>query len=247
MRADGRAQDEIRPVRITTGYMSYADGSVLIETGRTRVICAVSIEERVPPFLKGKGMGWITAEYSMLPRSTITRTPREMGGRNHEIRRFIGRSLRAAFDLYLIGERTLIVDCDVLQADGGTRTASVTGAFVALYEAFLKMRERGEIKIIPIKNLIAATSVGIVDGIPMLDLCYEEDVRADVDLNVVMTERGEFVEIQGTAEGRPFSKGEMEELLSLAERGIREIMEHQRRAIKELEASYRASPSDSDL
>jgi len=235
MRADGRRNDEIRPLKIRTSYLAHAEGSVLIEMGMTKVICAVSVEERVPPFLKGEGRGWITAEYSMLPRSTITRTPREMGGRNYEIRRFIGRSLRAGFDLSLLGERTLIVDCDVIQADGGTRTASVSGGWVAIYQALLRMKEMGEINTIPVKNIVAAVSVGIVDGLPMLDLCYEEDVRADVDLNVVMTDRGEFVEIQGTGEGRAFDRDELSELLGLAEKGIKEIISCQRKAIEEIE------------
>jgi len=235
MRVDGRRNDEIRPLKIRTSYLAHAEGSVLIEMGMTKVICAVSVEERVPPFLKGEGRGWITAEYSMLPRSTITRTPREMGGRNYEIRRFIGRSLRAGFDLSLLGERTLIVDCDVIQADGGTRTASVSGGWVAIYQALLRMKEMGEINTIPVKNIVAAVSVGIVDGLPMLDLCYEEDVRADVDLNVVMTDRGEFVEIQGTGEGRAFDRDELSELLKLAEKGIKEIISCQRKAIEEIE------------
>ncbi len=235
MRVDGRRNDEIRPLKIRTSYLAHAEGSVLIEMGMTKVICAVSVEERVPPFLKGEGRGWITAEYSMLPRSTITRTPREMGGRNYEIRRFIGRSLRAGFDLSLLGERTLIVDCDVIQADGGTRTASVSGGWVAIYQALLRMKEMGEINTIPVKNIVAAVSVGIVDGLPMLDLCYEEDVRADVDLNVVMTDRGEFVEIQGTGEGRAFDRDELSELLGLAEKGIKEIISCQRKAIEEIE------------
>ena len=231
-RGDGRAWDELRPVKITTGFQSYAEGSALIELGQTRVLCSVSVEERVPPFLKGGGSGWITAEYAMLPRSTVTRTPREsslnrIAGRSQEIQRFIGRSLRAVTNLAALGERTLIVDCDALQADGGTRTAAVTGAYVAIYQALQTLVNMGVISSIPIKSAVAATSVGIVHGYLMLDLCYDEDCNAAVDFNVVMTSHGEFVEVQGTAEGKPFSKETIDSLLSLAEKGIRELFDAQ--------------------
>lgn len=228
-RIDGRNNDELRPVRIEIGYQAFAEGSALIELGMTRVLCAVSVEERVPPFLKGEGGGWITAEYAMLPRSTITRTPRNFSsdraaGRSQEIQRLIGRSLRAVTDLSLLGERTFIVDCDVLQADGGTRTAAITGGYVALFQAFYNLRKQGVLPRIPFKAALAATSVGLVDGEVLLDLCYEEDFRAAVDFNVVMTDKGEFVEIQGTAEGRPFSKEIMSTLLLLAEKGIKQLL-----------------------
>lgn len=236
-RLDGRANDELRPARIIPGFQHYAEGSALIELGKTRVICAVSVEDRVPAFLKGEGRGWITAEYAMLPRSTITRTPREesrVGGRTHEIQRLIGRSLRAVADLDALGERTLIVDCDVLQADGGTRTAAITGAYVALVQALNTLVERGLIPSLPIKSAVAATSVGIVGGEMLLDLCYDEDSWAEVDFNVVMTSEGEFVEIQGTAEATPFSKETINSLLSLAERGIERLFEAQKAAIDSL-------------
>jgi len=227
-RADSRAWDELRPVKITPGYQSFAEGSVLIELGRTRVLCSVSIEDRVPPFLKGSGSGWVTAEYSMLPRATATRTPREstqgrVSGRSQEIQRLIGRSLRAAVDLHSIGERTLTIDCDVLQADGGTRTASITGAYVALSLALRNLRNIGVMSNNPMKNAVAATSVGIVNNNMLLDLCYDEDASAEVDFNVVMTDRLEFIEIQGTAEGKPFSKPNVDSLLALAEKGIKQI------------------------
>ena len=236
-RLDGRANDELRPVKITPRFQQFAEGSALIELGKTRVICAVSIEDRVPAFLKGQGRGWITAEYAMLPRSTITRTPREegrMGGRSHEIQRLIGRSLRAVTDLDALGERTLIVDCDVLQADGGTRTAAITGSYVALVQALNGMKKRGLIPSLPIKSAVAATSVGIVAGELLLDLCYDEDSWAEVDFNVVMTSDGQFVEIQGTAEMTPFSKETIDSLLSLAERGIARLFEAQKQAIESL-------------
>ena len=227
-RADGRAWDELRPVKITPGYQSFAEGSVLIELGRTRVACSVSIEDRVPPFLKGSGNGWITAEYSMLPRATLTRTPREsaqgrVSGRSQEIQRLIGRSLRAAIDMKAMGERTMTIDCDVIQADGGTRTASITGAYVALCLAINNLRNMGVMSHIPIKNAIAATSVGIVHNTMMLDLCYEEDAGAEVDFNVVMTDKLEFIEVQGTAEGKPFAKPMVDSMLSLAEKGIAQL------------------------
>ncbi len=234
-RIDKRADNELRPVRMTLGYQTFAEGSVLIELGRTSVLCAVTMEERVPPFLKGSGEGWVTAEYSMLPRSTLTRTPRERkSGRTEEIQRLIGRSLRAATDLTAFGERQLIVDCDVLQADGGTRTAAITGAYVALCQAFHNLRKAGMMRINPLNKLIAATSVGIVDGAYLLDLCYEEDFRAQVDFNVVMTDKNEFVEIQGTAEHRPFTKADSDNMLSVAQAGIEQLFLLQRQTLKDL-------------
>ena len=235
-RVDGRAPDELRPVRITTGAQAYAEGSVLIETGDTRVLCAVSVEDKVPRFLKGSGQGWITAEYGMLPRSTLTRSPREnrTRGRTHEIQRLIGRSLRAAVDLEKLGERTLQVDCDVLQADGGTRTAAITGAYVALHQAILGLVRRKAIPEMPVRCSVAATSVGLMDGRVLLDLCYDEDFRAEVDFNVVMTDKDEYVEVQGTAEGLPFSKEVLDSVLELAGKGIRRLFEAQREAIDTL-------------
>ena len=228
-RVDGRANDELRPTKMTLGVQEYAEGSVLIETGQTRVLCAVSVEERVPPFLRGSGQGWITAEYAMLPRSTHTRTPRESRtrGRTHEIQRLIGRSLRAAADLNKLGERTFNVDCDVLQADGGTRTASITGAYVALYQAIHTLMERDAIKTDPFKAAVASTSVGILGDDVLLDLCYEEDFKAGVDFNVVMTDAGEFVEVQGTAEGEPFSRDSLDRVLAVAESGINQLFQVQ--------------------
>ncbi|MFH1032397.1 MAG: ribonuclease PH [Chloroflexota bacterium] len=236
-RVDGRAWDELRPVRITTGFQTFAEGSALIELGKTRVVCSVSVEDRVPPFLKGGGTGWITAEYSMLPRATLTRNPRDsslgrVGGRNQEIQRLIGRSLRAVVDFKALGERTLIVDCDVLQADGGTRTAAITGGYVALRQALQTLTNMGVISSIPLKGAIAATSVGIVQSYKLLDLCYDEDCTAEVDFNVVMTSEGKFVEVQGTAEGKPFSKETVDALLSLAEKGIKELFEVQRATLE---------------
>jgi len=238
-RGDGRAFNQLRTVKITPGYLSYAEGSVLIEMGKTRVICAVSLDDRVPPFLKGTGRGWVTAEYSMLPRSTLTRSQRDavqgrVNGRSQEIQRIIGRSLRAVADLGALGERQLIVDCDVIQADGGTRTAAITGAYVALYQALKNMKSMGLISSIPLKNAVAATSVGIVRSYMMLDLCYDEDSQAEVDANVVMTDQGNFVEIQGTAETKPFSRPSLDALLSLAEDGINQLFEIQKEAIKTL-------------
>jgi ribonuclease PH len=240
LRLDGRANDELRPVCITPGFQYYAEGSALIEQGNTKVICAVSVEDRVPAFLRGEGMGWITAEYAMLPRATATRTPREenrVGGRTHEIRRIIGRSLRAAVDLNALGERTLTVDCDVLQADGGTRTTAITGSYVALVQALNGLVEKGTIASLPIKNAVAAASVGIVGGELLLDLCYDEDFWAEADFNVVMTSEGEFVEIQGTAESSPFSKETIDSVLSLAEMGIDRLFEIQKAALERLKAS----------
>ena len=236
-RVDGRANDDLRPVKITLGYQDYPEGSALIEMGNTRVLCAVSVEDRVPPFLKGQGTGWVTAEYAMLPRATHTRTsrnPDKQAGRSQEIQRLIGRSLRAAIDMNSLGERTFTIDCDVLQADGGTRTASITGAYVALYVALNKLKKMGMYKVVPIKCAVAAISVGIVDRLKMLDLCYEEDSRAAVDFNVVMTDKSEFVELQGTAEGKPFSKDAIDALITLADKGIKQLFEEQKKALAAL-------------
>lgn len=224
-----RLNDEMRPVRIIPGFLKHPEGSVLIETGDTRVLCSAMVEERVPPFLKGSGSGWVTAEYSLLPASTETRSPREaargkISGRTSEIQRLIGRSLRAVVDLDKLGERTIWIDCDVIQADGGTRTASVTGSFVALYLALKKLKDNGTIESIPLKDYVAAISVGIVEGIPVLDLEYIEDSGADVDMNVVMTGRGDFVEIQGTGEKSVFSRQDLDVLLGLAQKGIQELI-----------------------
>ncbi|MDP2952799.1 MAG: ribonuclease PH [Chloroflexota bacterium] len=236
-RIDGRAFNELRPVRLTPGYLDFAEGSALIELGQTRVLCAVTVEERVPPFRQGSGGGWVTAEYGMLPRSTLTRSPREaalgrVGGRTQEIQRLIGRSLRAVTDLELLGERTFTVDCDVLQADGGTRTAAITGSYVALHQALQNLMDRGLFLRLPLRSAVAATSVGIVKGQPLLDLCYQEDSQAEVDFNVVMTSEGEFVEVQGTAEASPFSRATMDSILSLAAKGIKELLAVQQAALK---------------
>ena len=238
-RADGRAWDELRPVKITTGFQSFAEGSALIELGKTRVLCSVTVEERVPAFIRngGGGGGWITAEYAMLPRSTSVRTPRDaaqgrVSGRSQEIQRLIGRSLRAVSDLSALGERTLIVDCDVLQADGGTRTAAITGSYVALYQALQKLMNMGVLSRMPLKSAVAATSAGVVHTNHLLDLCYDEDFNAAVDFNVVMTSRGEFVEIQGTAEGKPFNRETVDHLISLAEKGITELFQVQQAALQ---------------
>lgn len=234
-RIDSRANDELRPVHITLGYQSFAEGSALIELGKTRVLCSVSMDERVPSFLKGSGEGWITAEYGMLPRSTLTRTPRDRAeGRRQEIQRLVGRSLRATTNLAVLGERTFMVDCDVLQADGGTRTAAITGGYVALYQAFHNLRKQGVFPYMPIRRTVAATSVGIVKGEMLLDLCYEEDYRAEVDFNVVMTDSSEFVEIQGTAEGMPFSREAADALLTLAAQGITRLFKVQNRTLRSL-------------
>jgi ribonuclease PH len=236
-RTDGRAYNELRPVKIIPGYQSFAEGSALIKLGKTHVLCSVSVEERVPSFMKGSGKGWITAEYAMLPRATVTRTRRDSSvghvtGRNQEIQRLIGRSLRAAADMTALGERTLTVDCDVLQADGGTRTASVTGGYVALYKALETLKNMGVISSIPLKYAVAATSVGVINNDMLLDLCYDEDSRAGVDFNVVMTSKGEFVEVQGTAEGKTFSKQTLNDLIALAEKGIQQLFQAQQEAIK---------------
>lgn len=228
-----RKNDELRAVQMTPGFVKNPDGSVLIQTGNTMVLCTAMVEEKVPPFLKGSGTGWVTAEYSLLPASTDTRSSREASkgkitGRTSEIQRLIGRSLRAVIDFQALGERTIWLDCDVLQADGGTRTASITGSYVALSLAVQKLIANGTLAQNPIIDYLAATSVGIVNGIPVLDLEYVEDSAAEVDMNVVMTGRGEFVEIQGTAEGKPFSRAEMDQLLQLAEKGIRELISMQK-------------------
>ncbi len=236
MRIDGRNTDDLRPVQLTPDFIPHAEGSVLIEVGRTRVICTASVEESVPLFMRGSNKGWITAEYSMLPRATESRTPREASlgrksGRTQEIQRLIGRSLRTAANLDLLGERTIWVDCDVIEADGGTRTASITGAFVAMVQAMDKLVDKGALNTVPIRSSIAAVSVGIVDGVPMLDLNYEEDANAEVDFNVVMTDQREFVELQGTAERQPFSKTRLDALLDLAESGIAQLIDTQQQAL----------------
>jgi ribonuclease PH len=235
-RASGRAPSELRPVSIQRGFARHAEGSALIEFGNTRVLCTASVEEKVPAFLRGRNQGWLTAEYGMLPRSTHTRTDREatrgkQSGRTLEIQRLIGRSLRAVTDLKNLGERTIQIDCDVLQADGGTRTASITGAFVALHDAVTSLSDRGLLKQWPIRDFVAAVSVGIVADELLLDLDYPEDSGCDTDMNVVMTGAGGFVEVQGTAEGAPFARAQMDGLMSLAERGIRELIVRQRMAL----------------
>lgn len=232
-RKDGRRADELRPIRITTGFTKYAEGSVLICLGDTHVLCNVSVEEGVPAHRLGKG-GWVTAEYSLLPRSTLTRTPRETAGptaRTQEIRRLIGRSLRASVDLPLLGERTFIADCDVLQADGGTRTAAVTGAYVALAMAVRRLIAEGAVPPGALRAPVAAVSVGMVGGEPLLDLCYDEDMAADVDFNVVMNAKGQYVEVQGTAEGQPFSHADLLRLLDMAQRGIGLLLAAQEQAL----------------
>ncbi len=236
MRADNRASDEMRTVRIQTGYLMTAEGSALIEVGNTRVLCAATIEAGVPQWLRGSGRGWVTAEYGMLPRSTATRTPREsakgrLSGRTYEIQRLIGRSLRAVVDLEALGEQTVILDCDVLQADGGTRTASVTGAFVAMAIALRQLVEFGSLARSPLRDYVAAVSVGIVDGRPLVDLTYEEDSRAEVDMNVVMTGSGRFVEVQATAEQQPFDDSQLHQLLALARNSIQRLIEIQKQIL----------------
>jgi ribonuclease PH len=236
MRPSGRRADELRAVRIGRGHTRHAEGSVLVEFGDTRVLCTASVEARVPPFLRDKGQGWVTAEYGMLPRATNTRGEREavrgrQSGRTLEIQRLIGRALRAVIDLPALGERTLQVDCDVLQADGGTRTAAITGAFVAVHDALSWMRARGMIAMLPVRDFVAAVSVGIYQGAPVLDLDYAEDSACHTDMNVVMTGGGRFVEVQGTAEGEPFDRAALDRLLALAAGGIAELVAHQRRAL----------------
>jgi ribonuclease PH len=235
-RSDARAADQLRPVRITRSYTIHAEGSVLIEFGDTKVLCTASVEEKVPGHKKGSGEGWVTAEYGMLPRATHTRSDREaargkQSGRTQEIQRLIGRSLRAVFDLTLLGERTIHLDCDVLQADGGTRTAAITGAFVAAQDAVNGLLAKGKITQSPIRDHVAAISVGIVQGVPLLDLAYTEDSACDTDMNVVMTGAGHFVEVQGTAEGAAFSRREMDALLVLAEQGCRSLVDLQKQSL----------------
>ena len=237
MRSDGRKNDQVRHAKITRNYIKHAEGSVLIEVGDTKVICTASIEEKVPPFLKGTGEGWITAEYNMLPRSTSTRKPRDISrlkidGRTMEIQRLIGRALRSVVDLKALGEKTIWIDCDVLQADGGTRTTSITGSFVALVDAVNKLHQKKPFNVYPIRHFVSAVSVGIVGEEKVLDLCYEEDHVAKVDMNVVMTEEGEFIEIQGTGEAGPFSRKELDELLNLAEKGAKQMIQAQKDALK---------------
>ncbi|HEX2274400.1 MAG TPA: ribonuclease PH [Acidimicrobiales bacterium] len=232
MRADGRQPDDLRPVSFARDFTEFAAGSVLVAMGRTRVLCTASVDERVPPWMRGKGTGWVTAEYSMLPGSTSERTDREVNrgrpsGRTHEIQRLIGRSLRAVTDLALLGERQVVVDCDVLQADGGTRTASICGGYVAAHDAFTRLVRAGKLSAHPMTMACAAVSVGMVDAVALLDLDYSEDVRAEVDMNVVMTSTGRFVEVQGTAEGPPFSRAELDDLLALAEHGIASLLDAQ--------------------
>src|SRR5512139_3158199 len=233
MRADGRLPEQLRPTRITPNYLIHAEGSVLVEAGKTKVICTASVEDRVPPFRRNSGKGWVTAEYGMLPRSTTTRNQREassgkVGGRTQEIQRLIGRSLRSVVAMEKLGERTVWVDCDVIQADGGTRTASITGGFVAMVLALGKLKQAGGITTVPVLDYVAATSVGVVAGVPMLDLAYEEDSRAEVDMNVIKTGDGRFIEVQGTAEGAPFDRDVLDSLLDLAGAGITALVALQR-------------------
>ena len=235
-RADGRADDELRQIRFTRGWQDHPAGSVLVEFGRTRVLCAASASEGVPRWRKGSGLGWVTAEYAMLPSATNTRSDREsvkgkIGGRTHEISRLIGRSLRAIIDYEALGENTIVLDCDVLQADGGTRTAAITGAYVALADAVAHLRAQGALTGEPLTGSVAAVSVGIIDGVPRLDLPYEEDSRAETDMNVVMTGAGSFVEVQGTAEGAPFNRAELDSLLGLAEKGCADLTRLQQEAL----------------
>ncbi|MDK2935284.1 MAG: ribonuclease [Eubacteriaceae bacterium] len=235
-RIDGRKSDEMRPIRVTRNFIRHAQGSVLIETGNTKVICTAMVEDKVPPFLKGQKKGWITAEYDMLPASTNSRKSRDrnrgkIDGRTMEIQRLIGRSLRSIVDLERLGERTIWIDCDVIQADGGTRTAAITGSFMALYEAMHKLKEQGLIEEIPITQFVAATSVGIYQEQVIVDLCYEEDSAADVDMNLVMTENGEMIEIQGTGEERPFKKDELQKLLEIGEENILKIIAFQKNTL----------------
>jgi ribonuclease PH len=235
-RSSGRLADALRPVTLERGYTRHAEGSVLVSFGDTKVLCTASVEEKVPPFKRGSGQGWLTAEYGMLPRATHTRSDREaakgkQSGRTQEIQRLIGRSLRSVFDLTALGERTISLDCDVLQADGGTRTAAITGAFVAAHDAVTLLMAQGKLQASPIRDFVAAVSVGVVQGVPLLDLEYTEDSACDTDMNVVMTGRGGYVEVQGTAEGAPFTRAEMDALLALADKGIRELNALQRQAL----------------
>ncbi len=235
VRSDGREADSLRKVRITRNYLKYAEGSCLIELGNTKVICTASVEESVPPFLKNSGKGWVTSEYGMLPRSCQSRIPRgKDSGRTYEIQRLIGRSLRTVTDMNKMGERTIWIDCDVIQGDGGTRTASITGSFIALVDALNKLKKQGSIGDIPIREFVAATSVGIIQKSALLDLNYEEDSKAEVDMNVVMTSNGEFIEIQGTAERRPFNREQMDGLLDLAKKGIMDLITTQKDLLKDI-------------
>jgi len=235
LRIDGRGLDKIRKVTITRNYIKYPEGSCLIELGNTKVICTASVEETVPPFLRNSGTGWVTAEYGMLPRSCGSRIPRgKDSGRTYEIQRLIGRSLRSITEMKYLGERTIWVDCDVIQGDGGTRTASITGSFVALVDALQKLKKEGKIDRIPIQDYIAATSVGVLNDNMILDLCYEEDSKAEVDMNVIMTGKGEFIEVQGTAERKPFSKEKMDIMLDLAKKGIEELFSIQRKLVGDI-------------
>lgn len=236
MRSDERKKNALRKIKITRNYMKFADGSCLIEVGNTKVICTSSIEEKVPYFLRGKGTGWITAEYGMLPRSCKARVPREaargrVGGRTHEIQRLIGRSLRSVADLSALGERSIWIDCDVIQADGGTRTASITGSFIALVDALNRLKEDGVFETLPLNDYVAAVSVGIIDGTSALDLDYDEDSQAEVDMNIVMTGSGKFIEVQGTAEGQPFGSKELDDLVKLARKGIDKIVNIQKKTL----------------
>ena len=235
-RQDGRATDAVRATKLTPHYLIHAEGSVFIEVGRTQVICTASVEDRVPPFLRNSGKGWVTAEYGMLPRATNTRMTREasqgkIGGRTQEIQRLIGRSLRSVVTMTELGERTIWIDCDVIQADGGTRTASITGGFVAMVLALDRLKQQGALKSIPVSDYVAATSVGVVAGTPMLDLAYEEDSKADVDMNVIKTSDGRFIEVQGTAEGQPFDRTVLDTLLALADKGIRDLIGFQKEIV----------------
>jgi ribonuclease PH len=246
-RVDGRAPDQLRPVTIQRGYTRYAEGSVLITSGETKVLVTATVEDKVPPFMRNTGQGWLTAEYALLPRSTHTRSQREsaqgrVGGRTHEIQRLIGRSLRAAVDLSKIGERTILVDCDVIQADGGTRTAAITGAYVAVVDALRWLKERKLIATIPVVGHLAAISVGVVDGRELLDLCYEEDSRAGVDMNVIALEGGKFVEVQATAEGQPYDRASLDRLLDLATGGIDDLIRIQREALGAIETPASVVP-----
>ena len=239
IRLSGRKHNELRAIKVTKNYIKFAEGSCLIEFGNTKVITTASVEETVPSFLKGKGKGWVTAEYSMIPRSCKSRVPREsskgkLGGRTHEIQRLIGRSMRTVVDTKALGERTIWIDCDVIQADGGTRCASITGSFIALVLALAKLKKNGVLKGIPVSDYVAAVSVGMLDGVPVLDLDYEEESTADVDMNIIMTGDGRFIEVQGTAEKEPFSKSDMEKLLALAKKGVEELILIQKKALKGL-------------
>jgi ribonuclease PH len=251
VRVDGRQPDELRPVRFTRHFNKYAEGSVLIEVGDTKVICTASVEEGVPPFRRDSGEGWLTAEYAMLPRSTETRSPREsargrIGGRTHEIQRLIGRSLRAVVDFQMLGQRTVWIDCDVIQADGGTRTASITGSFIAVYDALERLRVNANMPAVPLRDFVAATSVGIVANQPLLDLTYQEDSSCEVDMNVVMTGEGRLIEVQGTAEHQPFARDELDQLLDLATLGVDQLVALQRNLIGELHFGPHASRRDQE-